>query len=246
MNINRLLAITRKDFKEIKRNKMILYSMIVMPIIFAVIVPMSSVMGLAEAAGEDYEMLLIMITSGFIPLFILLPAAIPSVIASYSFVGEKTEKTLEPLLATPITDKELLLGKILASFIPGVLLTIVAFVILTVITDIITYPHLGYLLLPNITWLLAILVLAPLVALASITITIILSSRMSDPRAVQQLSVIIILPFMAIFFGVIAQLIVLDVSLLTLIIVIVAIADRVLFSMASKLFKREAILTSWK
>src|SRR4051794_708838 len=47
----------------------------------------------------------------FSTLFVLLPIITPSVLASYSVVGEKTNRTLEPLLATPVRTWELLLGK---------------------------------------------------------------------------------------------------------------------------------------
>jgi ABC-2 type transport system permease protein len=49
--------------------------------------------------------------------FIILASAVPSGMASYSVVREKVEKSLEPLLSTPATDGEILLGKSLASFL---------------------------------------------------------------------------------------------------------------------------------
>ena len=50
--------------------------------------------------------------------FVIIPVVLPSIMGSYSIVGEKIEKSLEPLLATPTTDGELLLGKSLATFLP--------------------------------------------------------------------------------------------------------------------------------
>ena len=47
------------------------------------------------------------LVSQFMLLFMMLPLIIPATIASYSIVGEKTTRTLEPLLATPVTDLEL-------------------------------------------------------------------------------------------------------------------------------------------
>lgn len=46
----------------------------------------------------------------FTLMFMILPVTIPVTIAAYSIVGEKTTRSLEPLLATPITTTELLLG----------------------------------------------------------------------------------------------------------------------------------------
>src|SRR5207302_4271042 len=60
----------------------------------------------------------------FSTLFLLLPIFIPSVLASYAIVGEKRERTLEPVLATPIRTWELLLGKMLAALLPALAITI--------------------------------------------------------------------------------------------------------------------------
>lgn len=246
MDMSIVSTIVAKDLAEVKKNKMILVPLLVMPIIFAVILPVSTVFGLEEANGEDVALLLYMIGSGMIPLFVLIPAAISNVIAAYSFVGEKTEKTLEPLLATPISDNEVLLGKILAAFIPAMVATIVAFVLLTVIVDMVTYEKLGYVLLPNLIWAIAIFVLAPLIAILSITITIIFSARMNDPRAVQQMSVLIILPFLGLFFGGVAQVITLDLAMMSLMIAALVVANIAVFRLARGLFQRETILTQWR
>jgi ABC-2 type transport system permease protein len=248
MDLEKVWMITRKDLAEIRKNKMILYVMIILPVFFATVFPASTVLGLQDEdiTIEDFAILISLITSGFIPIFIILPAAIPNVIASYSFVGEKTEKTLEPLLATPITDNELLTGKLLASFIPGVLITILAFLLFTVIIDVLSYGQLGYLLLPNAVWMVSIFVLGPLVAIGSIMVTIIFSSRMNDPRAIQQMSVLVMLPILGLFFGSVSQVLVFDMGVLLIVIAAFAVADWSMFSLARRLFEREAILTKWK
>ena len=248
MNMDILRAMVMKDLSEIRRNKLMLYPLLLMPIIFSIIVPLATVMGLQDASisAKERTIMLSIITSGFIPLFILIPAAISNIISSYSFVGEKTEKTLEPLLATPATDSELLMGKMLSAFIPAVVATLIAFVIFTIVVDAVSYPQLGYLLVPNITWLMAILLLSPLIALLSIIVSIIFSARMSDPRAVQQMSVLVMLPFIALFLGGVNQLIVVNDMLMLALIAVIAVIDWFLFSLAKKLFEREAILTKWK
>ena len=61
-----------------------------------------------------------------------------SVLGSDSFAGEKERKTIEALLATPISDSELLLGKILVSFIPAMLVTFMSFGVYALVVDVIT------------------------------------------------------------------------------------------------------------
>ena len=61
------------------------------------------------------ECMQLFIVSQFLILFMLMPLIIPVSIAAYSIVGEKTTRSLEPLLATPVTTAELLVGKSLAA-----------------------------------------------------------------------------------------------------------------------------------
>jgi len=82
-------------------------------------------------------------------LFIIIASLIPTSMASYNFVGEKVEKSLEPLLATPVTDNEILLGKSIASFLPSMAATFLGGVIYMILIDIITQHQLGYLYYPT-------------------------------------------------------------------------------------------------
>ena len=69
------------------------------------------------AAGEALARYVLRATAG---MFLLMPIAIASTAAAFSIVGEKQQRTLEPILATPITDRQLLLGKLLACVGPTV------------------------------------------------------------------------------------------------------------------------------
>jgi ABC-type Na+ efflux pump permease subunit len=94
--------------------------------------------------------------------FIMIPVILPTVMASYSFVGEKLNKSLEPLLATPTTDAELLLGKALSIFLPCMLATWLAFVPFVILANYMTAPVLGYSVLPDAVWTIGVFLLAPL------------------------------------------------------------------------------------
>ena len=179
--------------------------------------------------------------------FVLIPAILPSIIASYSFVGEKIEKSLEPLLATPTTDGELLLGKSLASFIPCMVVTYVGAAISAIIIDVwsITTPQIGTLVIPNPYWLLVIGAIAPLACIMSVEANIIVSSKVNDIRAAQQLGGLVVLPlvFIVIFASTSAQI---SVWLAIGVSVALAVADVALFYLSKATFQREEILTKWK
>jgi ABC-2 type transport system permease protein len=72
------------------------------------------------------------------------------------------------------------------------------------------------------------------------------SSRVNDPRVAEQLSMIVIIPVMAIFLGQLAGLFVLNSQLILISAVVLIVVDVVLTNLAVRLFQRENILTRWK
>jgi ABC-2 type transport system permease protein len=76
--------------------------------------------------GEIFQAAL---ANQFMLLFLILALPLPVAMAAYSVVGEKRDRSLEPLLATPISIPELLIAKGVASLVPGVLSTWLCFVI---------------------------------------------------------------------------------------------------------------------
>jgi ABC-2 type transport system permease protein len=245
--------VTRKDLSVFRKNKYVLYSLIAMPIILGVVLPIIFIFALnaqIESASLTHEQVLAAVNQivGLATMyFVLIPAILPSIIASYSFVGEKIEKSLEPLLATPTTDGELLLGKSLASFIPCMVVTYVGAAISAIIIDFwsITSSKIATLVIPNQYWLLVIGAIAPLACIMSVEANIIVSSKVNDIRAAQQLGGLVVLPlvFVVIFASTSAQLS----TLLALgVVVALAVADVALFYLSKATFQREEILTKWK
>ena len=245
--------VTKKDLSVFKKNKYVLYSLIAMPIIMGVVLPiififaLNTEIGLATLTHAQVSAAVNQIISLATMYFVLIPAILPSIIASYSFVGEKIEKSLEPLLATPTTDGELLLGKSLAAFIPCMAVTYIGAAISALIIDVwsITTPQVGTFLIPNPYWLLVIGAIAPLACIMSVEANIIVSSKVNDIRAAQQLGGLVVLPlvFIVIFASTSAQL---SIWLAIAVSVALAVADVALFYLSKKTFQREEILTKWK
>ena len=157
----------------------------------------AKIMSLTQTQQSIYVMLVYF----FAPFFLIIPVMSSSVIAADSFAGEKERNTLEALLATPLTDSELLLGKILVSFIPGMGVTLFGFILYTVTTDLLTYQSFGMYLLPNTPWITMILMLAPAISLLGIGVTVVISSRVKGFREAQQLSALMVVPVLALLFG---------------------------------------------
>jgi ABC-2 type transport system permease protein len=181
----------------------------------------------------------------FMFMFMILPVAIPVTIAAYSIVGEKTTHSLEPLLATPITTTELLLGKALAAMIPAILATWISYVLYMIgVRFLVSDAVFSRLLDPM--WLLAIFVVGPLLALLAVCFGLIISSRVSDPRVAEQLAALIVLPLIFLVVGQSLGLILINRQMILLIGFVVAVLDVVLVILTVHLFQRETILTSAK
>jgi len=161
---------------------------------------------------NDRQVLLyIMSVYLFAPFLMIIPLMTSSVIASDSFAGEKERKTIEALLATPLSDSELLMGKILVSFVPTMIVTIGSLLVYSTVVDLFAYMVFnGRLLLPNLLWILLAFGVAPTVSLAGIGLTVMISSRVRGFREAQQISVILLIPILAIVFGQITEVIFLD------------------------------------
>jgi ABC-2 type transport system permease protein len=85
-----------------------------------------------------------------------------------------------------------------------------------------------------------------LMAILSVNFSIMVSSRVNDPRVAEQLSAVVILPLLAVFFGQIAGLFVLNSALILILCVVLALVDILMIYLAVHLFQRETILTRWK
>ena len=245
---------------SVRKRKYVLYGLIGMPLIFAVIVPLTSIYPVMSAevpstgqlpsfapAGMPYKQALVLgLVNMTLLMFMILPDFIPSVIASYTFVGEKVNRQLEPLLATPTSDSELLVGKGLGAFVPAMAVTFVSFVGLMLVVDLLTFPLFGYLLLPNLLSVVVLFVYCPLIALLSVSFCIFVSSKVTDVRAAMQLSSIVIFPILAFYFLFLGGVISLEWPTLTIFALVLVLASVGLFYLSKATFRREEILTKWK
>jgi ABC-2 type transport system permease protein len=186
-----------------------------------------------------------LIGTEFSNFYILLSMIVPSTIAAYSIIGEKSSHTLEPVLATPVRRWQLLAGKILASLLPAVLVTWVSgglFIAeLAILTDASVVSH-----VVTGGWLILFLAGTPLLGLIAVAIMTAISSRVNDTRTAQQLSIWAVVPIIGIILGELSgqfQLTVLAAIIATVVLIPLAILST---WGAAQLFQREIILTRWK
>jgi ABC-type Na+ efflux pump permease subunit len=250
MRFSKSWIVTTKDLSVFKKNKYILYSLIALPFLMGLLVPIILIFSLQAQADTLTSPQLAEGATAFVNLstayFVIIATVMPTIIASYSFVGEKLEKSLEPLLATPTTDGELLFGKSLAAFIPCVGATYIGALIFVIIVDAWSMINLGIFLVPNLYWTIVMGIVTPLACILSVEANVIISSRVNDIRAAQQLGAFVILPVMLVMiFATTTQ----SFPLVTLALILsggLAIADIAMFYLSKATFQREEILTKWK
>ena len=179
-------------------------------------------------------------------LFLLMPVALSSTSAAFSIVGEKQQRTLEPILATPITDRQFLLGKLLAAAVPTVAMTWATALVAMALVDITTHGRYAAALLPDRFWALGIVVLAPLLATAVVLVTMRFSAKATDPQATVQATALAIIPGFLILIGLFGKVLTTSFSALWIACLVMAAIDLALFRSDVRTFRREEILTRWK
>ncbi len=263
--MNKIKTIIRKEWSEVFKNRMVLFTVIFMPLILTAI-PLGILFSMHGEASQiatatdlpgqfnafcpanlsGGECFQVYMMSQFMIMFMILPLAIPATIAAYSIVGEKTTHSLEPLLATPITTVELLVGKSLAAVIPAILATYVAFGVFALGAWIMLPNPSLFAAMMDVRWLLAIFIVGPLMAIMAVNISTMISSRVNDPRVAEQISMLVIIPVLAFFFGQLSGLFIINRQVVLVTAFVLVILDAVLVYLAVQLFQRETILTRWK
>jgi ABC-type Na+ efflux pump permease subunit len=272
MRIKKAILVFKKDWIEIKRNWQVILPIIVVPLMISVFLPviLTLIPNLAATPGgslngfetlienlprhiqdmllemtQPQVMIYIMAVYFFAPFFLIIPLMASSVISSDSFAGEKERKTIEALLATPISDGELFLGKMLVSFIPSMIITIISFVCYTIIFNVLTHSlYDGMVFLPTIEWILLIFGLTPTIALTSIGLTVLISAKVKGFKEAQQISVVLLIPVLALIFGQAMGAIIFGPIIILALIALFGVIDFIIFKAGIRLFRREEILSN--
>jgi len=232
-----------KDLQELSKNRYVFFSMLFLPVIL-VSVTVVNIYSAVNSTPVSAVTIAILIST-FSEIIILIPAIVSVLIGATSVVIEKNNRSLEPLLATPITDTELLLGKALAPFIPAIILGFVAYGAIIPVVDYLTYPVFGGYILPTETMLYQMFVMAPLVGLFGTFVALFISTKIKDVRAAQQISTLAIMPLFIIL--VVGSLVFASTfDLLVVVTIILAIAVLGFAKLTIRQFNRESILISWK
>lgn len=263
--MDKIKTIVDKEWAEVFKNKLVLFSVAFLPLMLTAlpIIMLATTQSLTpeemtassstpdEFFGDmcvglnEADCTQIYLLNLFTLMFMILPVMVPVTIAAYSIVGEKTTRSLEPLLATPITTMELIIGKATAAVLPAIVVTWLSFGIYLVVTRFMTNATVfAHVIAP--VWLLAVFLVGPLLAILSVCAAMMISSRVSDPRTAEQLSGAVVLPVILVMLGQSFGLFLLSQELIVIAAVALVFIDAVLIYLTIKMFQRETILTRWK
>ena len=193
MSATRTGAVIRKELAEFRRNRFILVTAAILPIVFLVS-PTAQLLALkATALSTVLEKRVE--TALFLPL--LIPVFVPAILSAYAVVGEREQETLEPVLTTPVTRVEFLLGKAAAIFVPAIGVSYLMFGVFVAITQFAAPSAVATAVL-HAPQLPAELVFIPLLAAWAIWVGLAISARATDTRVAQQLSILASLPPVAV------------------------------------------------
>lgn len=239
MNFAIVRELMRKDLQDVRRNGYVFYSLLFLPVVLVLVSVLDTISVALSNTASPSPLLDI-----FSSIMVLIPAIITSLIGSTSVILEKNNHSLEPLLATPITDSELFAGKALAPFSIGVLLAWFAFTLYMGIVDALTFGRLGYFIFPTSITLLQMFFLTPAIGLLGTFATLLVSSKMKDVRAAQQVASLVVMPLLLlIFLPIVAS--GSDFIINVIFGFGILVASIVLYFISVKAFRRETILISW-
>lgn len=261
--MRRALVICKKEVKEVFRSRYMLSTFLMPVILFGVIIPTvltflpSSFPNnsqtnfpqgfeniLPEYVKTDQQRLVYFMSFFFIgPILLMVPFMTPTFIAADSFAGERERKTIEPLLATPLSDMELFLGKVLTAFVPSIIVSFLTYTVATIILGVTSIRAFGFIVFPDLAYLLMMTIVAPLATILSIGFMVLISARVPNVRDASQFGGVLVLPVVILIFTQIFNLFRINLSAVLTIALVFGLIDLLLIRAGSSSFGRERILT---
>jgi ABC-type transport system involved in multi-copper enzyme maturation permease subunit len=272
MNTRAIRAIVRKDLKVAVQNKGVVLPIVILPLILFVIFPwiMAYAPSWAEAGGsslsnvdellqrmpagllnelsgytQDQQMIVFSLVYMLAPMFLIMPLMVSSVLAADSFAGEKERKTLEALLYTPTTDRELFAAKLLGSWTAAIAVALFSFAVYGVMVNAAGWHSIGHIFFPNWMWIALVLWVTPAVAGLGLVVMVFVSARAQGFQDAYQTGGLVVLPVVALMVGQISGVMYFSLGVVLVVGLAIWLLDAVLLWFASKSFRRGELMTKF-
>lgn len=266
MNRQRIQAVVIKDWKELLRNPQAVVPVMLLPLLFAGVLPTLLIIFGANPAvtatvnGMDafirnlpdgvipanydatQSIVYALLVYFFAPMFLLIPVVASMVAASLSFAGERERRTLEGLLYSPLRARELVLAKIAVSFLPSLALTWIAFILYATIVNTVGSGLFGGPILPTAPWIILALLLAPSVGFLVVGLVVAASQHARTVQSAQSVAVFMVLPLVGLVIAQVTGVALFDTGLALILSAVVVVLDVVLVTVLVARFDREALV----
>ena len=253
------MAVIKKDMKAIAFNRRLFPVLLIIPLVFTIVLPtiFFLIFHFVPDSMDDFQQILAMLPGGMdeagamvdllmnriMPIFfILIPIMVASVMAASSFVGEKEKRTLETLLYSPLSLRQLFQAKVFASFGMSMVVSLASFLIMLVVTETEARLITGAFYLPSINWLVTMLLLSPAISIVAITMIVRGSAKAQTVEESQQRAVFLILPLLLLIVGQFMGVVLVSAWLLLAIGVVCALLAVFLLKRSVRGFSYEALL----
>ncbi len=231
----RVLAIARKELREYRRNRSILVAIAIFPLVFLAQPLISIFLAPAGVSGEIRHTNELLYLLG-------IPILVPATLSAYAVSGERAQGSLEPVLTTPITREEFILGKAVAVIAPSVVVAYIVYAVFLALVSLFAKPEVASAILQGQDVVVQ-LVYTPLLAAAATWIGLAISTRASDIRVAQQLSIVGNLPLIVGAIVLAFDVVHVTTSLLVVIGVVLAAVDLQAYRIVAPMFDRERLVT---
>ena len=225
MRWSRIRAVVRRDLSVALGSKAVVLPALLVPVLLLVLLPAG--IGLApryvdaDALGEVEQLLgllpdevlatlpedpallgaVVTLTYLLSPLILLVPVMLSTVLAADGIAGEKERRTLEGLLLTPLSDRELATAKLLAAWVPAVVIGVLGAVLYATVTNLTLGAQLGEWLLPTTEFTVLALWTGPTFAATALGAVSLVSVRSRTTQEAFQLGGFVVLPVVAMVVG---------------------------------------------
>ena len=256
-----MTAVIKKDFKGITSNRRLFASLLIVPLALMIILPSIFIFMIHFIPDDpDVQKLLDLIprldpsvsieltVTGLIlnyilpVFFLIIPIMASSIMAASSFVGEKEKHTLETLLYSPLSAGQIFRAKVMASFLLSMTVSMISFLAMFAVVETEVFFLMGSLLLPDINWLIVLLLLSPSVSLIAITLIVRGSAKAQSVEESQQGAVFLIIPVLLLIVGQFSGIMLLNVWILLGLSILCASAAWLLMQRALGKFTYEMLL----
>jgi ABC-type Na+ efflux pump permease subunit len=157
----------------------------------------AAIQGETESARAGYALAVYL----FAPVAVVVPITISTAVGASTIVGERERGTGEFLAHSPAGIREIFLGKLAASLLPGYVTTIVGFGVYSLIVNTIVGPGVGGWFFPTSQWWVLMLWVVPPFLALTLSLVLRLSAKMKSTAAAQQASALVSLPLIMVAYS---------------------------------------------